>query len=140
MDFSPAAKKAARLALEAARRMGARVELIHVWEPPQLLHADVMVWTDGGEHSLVDLARAASATQFEALLAELGAEPPPTTRFCVGHAADVLTRESAVPGTSLLFVGAHGDTWLERALVGSVANQLLRTAACPVLTVRNGNA
>ena len=37
----------------------------------------------------------------------------------------------------LIVMGTHGRTGLTRALLGSVADRVLRTAPCPVLTVRS---
>jgi nucleotide-binding universal stress UspA family protein len=36
----------------------------------------------------------------------------------------------------LVVIGTHGRTGLSRAFMGSVADRIVRTAACPVLTVR----
>jgi hypothetical protein len=37
----------------------------------------------------------------------------------------------------LIFVGSHGRRGLERLLIGSVAERVVRGASCPVLVVRN---
>jgi len=36
----------------------------------------------------------------------------------------------------LMVIGTHGRTWLPRALLGSVADKVVRLAPCLVLTVR----
>jgi nucleotide-binding universal stress UspA family protein len=36
----------------------------------------------------------------------------------------------------MIVMGAHGRTGLDRLLLGSVTERVVRTAACPVLTVR----
>jgi nucleotide-binding universal stress UspA family protein len=40
----------------------------------------------------------------------------------------------------LIVLGTHGRKGIARALLGSVAEKVVRTAACPVLTVRGGEA
>jgi hypothetical protein len=50
--------------------------------------------------------------------------------------ADVLCRAAADHGADLLVVGSHGRTGLERLLLGSVAERVIRHAPCPVLCVR----
>jgi nucleotide-binding universal stress UspA family protein len=138
MDFSPAALRAAQLALETAGHLSASVHMVNVWQPPQLLRTDVMLWVDDEEVPLVRHAEAAAEKRFAEALAQLDTgSVPVTTRFAVGHAADVLTEESDVPGTELICLGTHGTSFLERALVGSVASQVIRRAHCPVLTVRD---
>ncbi len=138
MDFSDAAIKAAKAALEVAVRMHADVHFVNVWQPPQMFHTDVMVWTDGVQGtSLMDHAEKAADERFEELLEQLGPTAVPlSTELVAGHAPDVLTAQSEQPGTILLALGAHGMGWVERALIGSVTNQVLRRAVCPVLTVR----
>ena len=37
----------------------------------------------------------------------------------------------------LIVMGTHGRSGMERLLVGSVAERVIRTAPCPVLTVRH---
>ena len=138
MDFSDAAIKAAKAALEVAARMRAAVHLVNVWQPPQMFHTDVMVWTDGKQSgSLMEHAEKAANERFERLVEQLGpTDVPLSTELVTGHAPDVLTAQSEQPGTILVALGAHGMGWIERALIGSVTNQVLRRAVCPVLTVR----
>jgi nucleotide-binding universal stress UspA family protein len=54
-------------------------------------------------------------------------EGPPASRIL-----EVATQEAA----DLLVVGTHSRTGLPRAILGSVADRLVRQATCPVLTVR----
>jgi nucleotide-binding universal stress UspA family protein len=41
-------------------------------------------------------------------------------------------------GAELIVMGTHGRRGLPRALLGSVAEKIVRTATCPVLTVHVG--
>lgn len=137
MDFSPAALRAAEMAIEWAGRLSAGVHLVYVWQPPRVLKADIMLWVDTEEVPLTQHAERAAAERFAEVLRKLdvGAVTV-TTRFAIGHAADILTEESAAAGTVLLALGTHGAGFLERALVGSVASEVVRRARCPVLTMR----
>jgi nucleotide-binding universal stress UspA family protein len=58
-----------------------------------------------------------------------------------GHLASGLPSEEIVRlasdlGAELIVVGTHGRSGLRRVLLGSVAEQVLRTASCPVLAAR----
>ena len=53
-----------------------------------------------------------------------------------GDAAEEILRVARETACDLVVMGSHGRTWLERALMGSVAAKVLRSAPCPVLTVR----
>jgi nucleotide-binding universal stress UspA family protein len=53
-----------------------------------------------------------------------------------GHAADVIVRRAGELGVSLILMTTHGRSGLGRVVFGSVADSVLRHAACPVLLVR----
>lgn len=65
-----------------------------------------------------------------------------------GVAAETLIREGAPAETiiataqewqaNLIIIGTHGRGGLERLVVGSTAESVLRAATCPVLTIRAG--
>jgi nucleotide-binding universal stress UspA family protein len=52
-----------------------------------------------------------------------------------GPVADVVSDIIEEKGIDLLVTGSHGRKGLERVVLGSVAEELLRRASCPVLTV-----
>jgi nucleotide-binding universal stress UspA family protein len=53
-----------------------------------------------------------------------------------GHPADAIVRAAQERGADLIVMGTHGRTGLQHVLLGSVAEKVVRTATCPVLTVR----
>ena len=53
-----------------------------------------------------------------------------------GAAADEIVKAAADEHADLLVMGTHGRNGLERFFLGSVADRVIRTAPCPVLTVR----
>ena len=53
-----------------------------------------------------------------------------------GDTVDEILRSATTIGCDLIVMGTHGRTGLERLLTGSVTEQVLRKAACPVLAVR----
>lgn len=58
------------------------------------------------------------------------------THFRLGSAADQVVQLAVDLDADLVVVGTHGRTGLERLVLGSVANKVLRTARCPVYVVR----
>jgi nucleotide-binding universal stress UspA family protein len=54
----------------------------------------------------------------------------------IGTPAATITNYAGATGTSLIVMGTHGRTGMAHLLMGSVAEQVVRTAPCPVLTVR----
>ena len=53
-----------------------------------------------------------------------------------GDPRDVINHCAAELGAELIVMGTHGRRGVKRALLGSVAESVVRTAPCPVLTVR----
>jgi nucleotide-binding universal stress UspA family protein len=53
-----------------------------------------------------------------------------------GGAVDEILAHAKEAGADLIVMGTHGRTGLSHLLMGSVAERVLRTAHCPVLTVK----
>jgi nucleotide-binding universal stress UspA family protein len=114
-DFSPSSEAAGQFAGLYARRLGARLHLLHVLparEPGPV-----------PAHRLSDLAR------------RIGASDDCVSEMVTGSAADEIVGYARRNGIALIVVGTHGRTGFSRALLGSVAERVMRHAPCPVLTV-----
>jgi len=59
-----------------------------------------------------------------------------TAETAVGEPAAEILEVARGRGADLIVVGTHGRTGLEHALMGSIAERVVRRAHCPVLTVR----
>jgi len=57
------------------------------------------------------------------------------TKIIDGGAVNEITRRGRAIDADLIVVGTHGRTGLAHALMGSVAERVVRRASCPVLTV-----
>jgi len=112
-DFSDISDAAVRVAHAYARAFGARLHVFHVTWPDEL--------------GLTAL--------FAALVAELGTLVPLVMASQRGDAADEIVRYAKGHGIHLIVLGTHGRTGVSRVLMGSVAERVIRTAPCPVLTV-----
>jgi nucleotide-binding universal stress UspA family protein len=126
-DFSERAECAFPTACALARDYGAELIVLHVYPPP-IFAGEVMKRTPDGHD--------------ERLWAMLQRVQPPDpkvrTRHCLvaGHAATDIVRIASESKSDLIVIGAHGRTGLSRVLIGSVAEQVLRTSPCPVLVVK----
>jgi nucleotide-binding universal stress UspA family protein len=56
------------------------------------------------------------------------------------HARDVIVDVARELGADLIVMGTHGRRGVRRALIGSIAESVVRTASCPVLTIREHKA
>jgi nucleotide-binding universal stress UspA family protein len=117
-DFSEASWLAGRTAGELARHFGARLHVLHVVPP------------------VTDPAPAPEALR--AAAAELGAGLPIVTAMASGRAASQIVDYARSNAIDLIVVGTHGRTGVSRAILGSVAEAVVRRAGCRVLTVPAG--
>jgi nucleotide-binding universal stress UspA family protein len=128
-DFSERSEYAFRLACSLARDYGARLVVLHVATPPLALYGEGVILPEPEAH----LAEARKR------LDQLEAPGPGVRlerRLAEGDPAAEVLRLAREVGADLIVMGTHGRTGLSRLLAGSVAEQVMRRAACPVLTVR----
>jgi nucleotide-binding universal stress UspA family protein len=77
-------------------------------------------------------------THLQDIVARLAKDGVTATPFIrVGNPVDEINRIIDEEQVSLVVMGTHGRSGLEKLLVGSVAERVVRSAACPVLTVRH---
>lgn len=136
-DFSPASDIALEYGLDLATRFGARVEVLHVIDDFSVLAA----YPDGFYAELPGL-RDQLRTEAEDRLRTLEARyqtagVPFATEIVIGRPARAIVREATDRGVDLIVMGTHGRSGFEHLVLGSVAERVLRTAPCPVLTVRD---
>src|SRR5438874_1488196 len=128
-DFSERSAFAFRLACALARDYDARLVLVHVAVVPVVLYGEGVVPAQPEDYQ-------------EGLMRELHRLQPPDPSLRVEHLlkeGDPVTEILGVAreiNADLIVMGTHGRTGLERLLMGSVAERVVRRAACPVLTVR----
>jgi nucleotide-binding universal stress UspA family protein len=60
----------------------------------------------------------------------------PLLRVADGRPADEIIRAVEREGTDLIVMGTHGRRGFKRLMLGSVAEEVVRRATCPVLTVK----
>jgi nucleotide-binding universal stress UspA family protein len=128
-DFSPASRVAFGIASALARDYKARVIAMHVVEPVRVGYAEFTTYVGPEEN------RGEAMAMLHALKA-----PSPTVtieyRLLEGDPATVITETAEETEADLIVMGTHGRTGLARIVMGSVAEEVLRHAPCPVLTVR----
>jgi universal stress protein A len=136
IDFSDLSRAALAEAAALARRLDAELALVHVYEPPPPVALDVVVPTEGlFETAAADIeSRLASWTTDAQTLAGR----PVRGVVRVGTPATEIVHCAAEDRADLVVVGTHGRSGLKHLVLGSVAERVLREAACPVLVVHDG--
>lgn len=136
-DFSELSGVALEYGQALAERCGASLHVLHVIEDPFLMGSmpsEVYVPD-------VPALRAALVTEAEAQLATLLPDRVRdairvTTEVRVGKAAAVIGEVAETMHSDLIVMGTHGRTGVAHLFLGSVAETVVRTAPCPVLTIR----
>jgi nucleotide-binding universal stress UspA family protein len=133
IDFSEPARAALKVAAELCAQFGAELTLFHAYElPGYTLPEGSVVASPKMLQELADLA-AAHLAEWKKLAEEMGA-PRVRAEKAIGTPALEIV-EVARQGGYDIIVGTHGRTGLRHAIVGSVAERVVRRAGCPVLTV-----
>lgn len=139
-DFSSSANHAAALARDEAKLHGARLLLLHVIDLPTAIKPDTVIVPDatGAPINVREYAVSSAEAHLQDIVARLAKDGATATSFVrVGNPVDEITRFIDEEKVSLVVMGTHGRTGLQHLLVGSVAERVVRTATCPVLTVRH---
>jgi nucleotide-binding universal stress UspA family protein len=128
-DFSEASRRALCDALVLAKENSAQLSLIHVLQPDRQYGA----LENPPE---LDLERIAAEKQIKALVDELGPELKiDTTLVRHGPVAEQVAAVIEEQAVDLLVIGTRGRGGLQKLALGSVAEELLRVAPCPVMTI-----
>jgi nucleotide-binding universal stress UspA family protein len=131
-DFSAHADEAFRVAHTLARSIGAEVTLFHVAQPPAVL-------SEGGP-LLTDPRKGKSANLWDRFQSMVAKDP----KVRVEHEVIIADRPGAKQileildklGCDLIVMGTHGHSWLKQRLFGSVTEEVVRLAHCPVMVVK----
>ncbi len=134
-DFSEFSKQAIESAFALAQTFGAKLLLLHVVELPAY-PVEGFVPSTMGTTLIDDLQRQASLD-----LAQVLPEPPNamvevSRQVLVGIPYRTIVEVAEVAKADLIVMATHGRTGLSHLVMGSVTERVVRTAACPVLTIR----
>jgi nucleotide-binding universal stress UspA family protein len=136
IDGSDTAAEAVRQAIELARSVGARIELVSAYEPVtdarlhETLHVpeDLHWMINPREDVEVTLEEAAREVRAAGIEVEVFARQ--------GDPADAILDVAEERGSDLIVVGNKGMTGAKRFLLGSVPNKVSHHAPCSVLIIR----
>jgi nucleotide-binding universal stress UspA family protein len=137
--FGHDGSKCAQEALRWAGRLAGKADLdLHVVRSWAMITAPrPATWTPGFVPPLVDWEQAV-LDELTAHVAAAALDPAVRVTCHVVHKAPVPALMAAAQGASLLIVGARGRGGFAGLLLGSVGDQLVHHAPCPVTVVRSG--
>ncbi len=134
VDFSPHSDEATRVAVELAKTFGATITLVTVFQAPVYpIPEGVIAFPNAYAEAMT-----ASTTRLEQKAAEVreASGVAVDARVVEGIAFREIVGLARDGGFDLIVMGTHGRTGLKHALLGSVAEKVVRKAPCAVLTVR----
>lgn len=143
LDGSELAEQILPYAAAQAVQFNARMVLIQVVPEPVVVppnvpgSAAVPVWTPGMEESIKKAEQDAAAylaAKAEKLRGEFGLEIDCVTM--PGSAADVIVNYAIHYDIDLIMIASHGRSGLKRAVLGSVADHILRESGLPILMIK----
>ena len=131
-DFSETSEAAVRYALALAHSFGAKLHLLHVSDKARFeMATEFPLGLDGTLEDAVRERLVKILTPREQL------DFTPVFEFRSGSPAAEIGRYAKEADIDLIVMGTHGRGLVAHAVLGSVAEKVVRTAPCPVLTVRN---
>ena len=136
-DFGEASTAALAYAREFARAFGAKLHVLHVVDNPMAYTGAEAVGVDF-RGLLAELEAKAQASLDQIVTAEDRAQLRAVTTIRTGNTpAYEIVSHAKLANIDLIIMGTHGRGLMSHLLMGSVAEKVVRTAPCPVLTVHH---
>jgi nucleotide-binding universal stress UspA family protein len=137
-DFTETSNAALDWAIEVAAPIGASVTVLHAYEIPVVGFPDgALIATAEMASRISDAARSALESTVEQ---RRGRGVPLTGILREGTAWEEINTVADELDVDIIVIGTHGRRGLARALLGSVAEKVVRTAHRPVTTIRGAQA
>jgi nucleotide-binding universal stress UspA family protein len=127
VDGSPAGRRALQWAVREADRRGREVRAVIGWR------WDIVDFTNTISSDAADDADRTINREVQSLAADERARVSISTQVVEGRPADVLTK--AANHADLLVIGSHGHSHRLHEVLGSVAEECIRNAPCPVVVL-----
>ena len=133
VDFEEASDRAVQAAVDLAKMFGAKVLLLHAYELPFYPYPGA---SPTGGSDLPRAIRDAATAGLDGIIARIkGAVPVCEGMLRAGPPADEILAAAKEMHVDLIVMGTHGRKGIAHALLGSIAEKVLRRAELPVLTV-----
>lgn len=137
VDFEPPSKRALEVAIDFAAKFESRLTVFHAWDTPPYVYAGLPYISANVWSAMEEAAK----QQLDATLTEARERLPRAQAVLArGPAAFEILAEIDRAKVDLVVLGTHGRRGLNRVLLGSVAERVVRGSSVPVLTVRGGDS
>jgi nucleotide-binding universal stress UspA family protein len=134
-DFSGLSCEAFSWATILAKELKAKIVITHVISEKAAV--DMTALPGNPWESVLEREDHAMIQSFQSCLqSDIDQSVATQTLVKVGPAAEKIIEAAQQKNSDLIVMTTHGRTGLSHALIGSVAEKVVRQAPCPVLTVR----
>ncbi len=137
-DFSENSMSARKLAIEYAEAFGASVVVLHVVNVSQLGYPAFQQGVPFDQQAVLKAVEESVIKALDQSAQEFGQRVKEVeTAYLMGNPPSEIVRYAKDQSVDLIVIGTHGWTGLKHLVLGSVAENVVRTSHCPVLTVRS---
>jgi universal stress protein A len=133
-DFSEPSLRGVEAAAEFAANCSGEVILLHVIPPAHTLTPPTIPSGKVLEY-YEELTRFAEKSLNEVIGEKFSKDFSVSSKVVQGNPSDEIVRTASVEKVNLIVIATHGATGWRRFMFGSVAEKVVRMAACPVLTI-----
>jgi len=137
-DFSMVSEKAKYVAVNLKDTLGCKLDVIHVYDSTSLMMPipygampGVELWVNQNFGAFREQGRRA----LDELCPELG--DGCRAVFLEGVPGKTIVEYAEKNDIDLIIMGTHGHSGLDRLMLGSIAEYVVRHASCPVMTLKN---
>jgi len=135
-DFSDHSLRALSYAIGLAEKYGAEIKILYVNEPA--LQVSDMAWVGVDERSLKNEHVKEARRNLERIVREkIPSDLPSAAEVRNGDAVDEIIQFADDVNADVIVMATHGRSGLSHILMGSTAEQVIRKASCPVLTLKH---
>jgi len=134
IDFSDDSKSALKLAVQFAKSFEAKIHLLHCYQD---FVGDLSAYDLAAPEDFYHELHRAAGSKLDALRNEFKSEGVPmSTEVCGSLPSEAICEAATKNHADLIIMGTRGVSGLKHVILGSVAERTVRSAPCPVLTVK----
>ncbi len=133
-DFSDGSREAIAAAVDLAKRLGGDITLLHVFQPVAYTMPEGIALATPQVMADLQLRVGETLERWRGETAAMGVEV--TTATAMGAPFAEIVRYARDNAYDLIVLSTHGRSGLKHALLGSVAEKVVRKSDVPVLTIR----
>ena len=134
IDFSDDSRAALKLAVELAKNFEAKIHLLHCYQD---FVGDLSTYDLTAPEDFYHALHQAAGAKLDELRSEFKDEGVHmSTEVCASLPSEAICKSAATNHADLIVMGTRGISGIKHVILGSVAERTVRSAPCPVLTVK----